>query len=346
MLLLLIQMHSFLEDSELSKKKYSSMHYSSFITSIMILLPKYSSKIIPQWIHPNHLTLIGQLLGIIAIALQISYKSDSIYNYPSEISIIVGVLGILSWWCDEVDGYWAVKTNRTSLLGEIYDHSLDFIIDILYGFYTLYYLADERIVLIIVILASKMIIFLFLCNQRINGVFALHPHLILDNLFICCIWLIFGLFGDKININMVTGVYIIFKIYCGYLTNAMVLFINVIRTQLIIDVIFILSIHIFWIVMYLLDTLPQSMSLWYLVMHITIATAQYELIFLVFKMCVIEGCLFYNISEVYLIILFSIVFIIPLFIPLNVVMVTNMVFFVYNLYHVRRILIKKESLKV
>jgi hypothetical protein len=339
-------MFDFLYDNYRGKKVYilkqlTSSQLWTMIHNFAILIAKNN---LPKWVVPNHLTIIGQLLGIISIILAIQYETSS-----PKMSLIIGFISILSWWCDEVDGFWAMTTNRTSFLGQIYDHGIDFTVDTLFIFVTTRHCFGDTGALIL-FLSCQMGAYLIVANEYLCGIFEHDPHA--DFVLISCIvyWVLFGII-PSIMTTLSSHVIFIFAwiillSLAGYHTQLVKKSIRVIYSTLVADFIILLSIYIFWFSMYFYNILPNHFTNSILVVHVAISAGTYILLFVACKIAQVPKSLFSHLSWKILCIFLSLSCFLPYFIPyykIQIVIIYDILSFMFVLYHCRLALIQIDT---
>jgi cytidyltransferase-like protein len=99
-----------------SKYKYNSED-NTFFTLLYKPLWINMQKLIPTYIHPNIITL----LGLFSIVVGYFFKNNTYGNYFLALSIFL----YLNF--DSVDGIHARKIKQTSIIGEYFDHLIDLI---------------------------------------------------------------------------------------------------------------------------------------------------------------------------------------------------------------------------
>lgn len=77
-------------------------------------------SIIPRWVHPNHLSVLGICCSISAVVA--AFYATQGHRW---LFLVVGFLVVAQQTFDNVDGPLARKTNRASAVGELLDHGFD-----------------------------------------------------------------------------------------------------------------------------------------------------------------------------------------------------------------------------
>uniref|UniRef100_A0A5F8GLM0 Cholinephosphotransferase 1 n=1 Tax=Monodelphis domestica TaxID=13616 RepID=A0A5F8GLM0_MONDO len=108
----------------LEEHRYSSEGSSLFEP---VLQPFWSwlVELVPLWLAPNAITLLGLLLNLLSSLLLVFYCPTVLEEAPSWVFLICG-LGLFSYQSlDAIDGKHARRTNTSSPLGELFDHGCD-----------------------------------------------------------------------------------------------------------------------------------------------------------------------------------------------------------------------------
>lgn len=109
----------------LKKYKYSGMDLS--LTSKYLFQPFWSRFVLlfPLNIAPNTITLMGFAFILVSCAISYLYSPQLTTPSPRWIYLLHGIFLFLYQTFDAVDGKQARRTNSSSPLGEIFDHSCD-----------------------------------------------------------------------------------------------------------------------------------------------------------------------------------------------------------------------------
>lgn len=114
-------------------ENYINYKYDSedncFLTKYYRIIWNNISNIIPKYIHPNIITLMGLFIIIFG------YYLANVFNNYSNIFMSLAIIGYTL--TDGIDGIHARKTNQTSIIGEYMDHLIDLIV---YGIISSYIL--------------------------------------------------------------------------------------------------------------------------------------------------------------------------------------------------------------
>jgi phosphatidylglycerophosphate synthase len=78
------------------------------------------ARVLPERLHPNVITIAGQLCALGAAVLAYSGACGLLLAYPASAALHFAYLA-----ADNVDGMHARRTGRVSLAGEVLDHGLD-----------------------------------------------------------------------------------------------------------------------------------------------------------------------------------------------------------------------------
>ncbi|XP_076320011.1 ethanolaminephosphotransferase 1-like isoform X1 [Tachypleus tridentatus] len=114
--------------------KYCSVDTSPISNYVMHPFWNSVVKLVPPWIAPNLLTLVGFLLTVTNALLLAFYdysfcaSSDDYPSYPpipSWVWIVCAVNHFLAHTLDGIDGKHARRTNSSGPLGELMDHGMD-----------------------------------------------------------------------------------------------------------------------------------------------------------------------------------------------------------------------------
>jgi phosphatidylglycerophosphate synthase len=114
------------------------------IDNILYHIVPYISDFCGSRTHPNTITLISTIIGLVAVY----------FLYHRKNIIVFTLLYILYYILDIVDGYHARKFNKCSIVGDYFDHIRDTIIIGLVLFITLkrlYKNKDYNIIILVVI---------------------------------------------------------------------------------------------------------------------------------------------------------------------------------------------------
>jgi ethanolaminephosphotransferase len=105
--------------------KYSSVDLSP--TSKYILGPWWNAfvNVLPRWLAPNMVTLLGFMCILGNIALLVIFMPDLVGPGPSWLYFSFAFGLFMYQTMDNVDGKQARRTNTSSGLGELFDHGID-----------------------------------------------------------------------------------------------------------------------------------------------------------------------------------------------------------------------------
>lgn len=87
----------------------------------------FTVKLIPKWVAPNLLTVLGLLFPILQFIILLSYDWTLSKPLPSWVYVLQA---FSLWWyqtIDAIDGKQARRTDNCSPLGQFLDHNLDMI---------------------------------------------------------------------------------------------------------------------------------------------------------------------------------------------------------------------------
>ena len=96
-------------------------------TSICLLTVQWNAavKLLPMWLAPNMVTLIGFFFILANVALLVVYIPDLVGPGPSWIYYSFGFGLFMYQTMDNLDGKQARRTGTSSGLGELFDHGID-----------------------------------------------------------------------------------------------------------------------------------------------------------------------------------------------------------------------------
>jgi phosphatidylglycerophosphate synthase len=129
--------------------KYVAPIENYYYKYVMSPLCNKAVEYVPQWVHPNVLTLIGLLCSSLSMLL--------VVNDLKFFGVFAGLFWLLYDLFDNMDGKHARRTNKSSLLGELLDHICDsysavfafiitnHILRVPFGFQTLWFLTVTAI---------------------------------------------------------------------------------------------------------------------------------------------------------------------------------------------------------
>eukprot|EP00062_Callorhinchus_milii_P010595 gi/632955652/ref/XP_007893568.1/ PREDICTED: cholinephosphotransferase 1 [Callorhinchus milii] len=81
--------------------------------------------LLPPWVAPNTITILGLLNNIASTALLVTYCPTATEQAPWWVYLLCGVGLFIYQSLDAVDGKQARRTNSSSPLGELFDHGCD-----------------------------------------------------------------------------------------------------------------------------------------------------------------------------------------------------------------------------
>eukprot|EP00761_Pharyngomonas_kirbyi_P010239 gb/GECH01010258.1/.p1 GENE.gb/GECH01010258.1/~~gb/GECH01010258.1/.p1 ORF type:complete len:405 (+),score=42.80 gb/GECH01010258.1/:1-1215(+) len=124
--------HSYAYINENGQEALLNYSYSGSDSSVLsaLLQPywRYCVQLLPLWMAPNLVTLIGFLVMFSSFLLVLFYiNADSLENttVPSWVFIWAAVSVFFYQTMDAIDGKQARRTNSSTALGELFDHGLD-----------------------------------------------------------------------------------------------------------------------------------------------------------------------------------------------------------------------------
>lgn len=95
--------------------QYVLRHYWNWVTA----------NLVPIWIAPNLITLLGTLCMFCSYCLAIFFSPDFVDSVPRVLYFVFAVLLWAYSTLDNVDGKQARRTQSSSPLGELFDHGCD-----------------------------------------------------------------------------------------------------------------------------------------------------------------------------------------------------------------------------
>jgi phosphatidylglycerophosphate synthase len=298
--------------------------------------------ILPLWFQANFITLIGQMLGIASSFLCITYYED--IKSSSNIALLIGILALISWWCDEVDGYWARKTKTSSLLGQMYDHGLDYTFDLVFFYCTLIQIIGNTPALIILI-TSQIGTFLITGIEHINSTFECDSDAFFFSIGCILTWILYGLFPtimfSKTAKILTIIIHIILLANAGRGVQLISKFKTILKYPIKKDLFLLLTTYSIWFLIYLFNLEPNYFKDYTLVLHMGMSCGSYILLFLSFKIWNGKNALLDEISLLMRIMYFILWFILPYFLnSIHVLFLFDFMGFLYIFINVRSALVK------
>ena len=86
---------------------------------------KQSAKMLPLWMAPNLVTLVGFSVLSTLLVLTFMYDHQLEGKSPSWVYFVFSVAVIMCQTLDAMDGKQARRTNSSSPLGQLFDHGCD-----------------------------------------------------------------------------------------------------------------------------------------------------------------------------------------------------------------------------
>ncbi|KAK9237402.1 CDP-alcohol phosphatidyltransferase-domain-containing protein [Lipomyces kononenkoae] len=111
--------------SHLKSYKYSSVDKSYISNYILRHYWNYCASLMPLWLAPNVITLIGLIFIYINVLCILIYVPDLVGPGPSWLYFSFGAGLWLYSTMDNIDGKQARRTGSSSPLGELFDHGID-----------------------------------------------------------------------------------------------------------------------------------------------------------------------------------------------------------------------------
>ncbi|CAK7263032.1 hypothetical protein SEPCBS57363_000361 [Sporothrix epigloea] len=109
----------------LKSYKYSSVDKSPLSHYVLNPYWNASVKLLPMWLAPNMVTLIGFFFILINVALLVIFMPDLVGPGPSWLYFSFGLGLFMYQTMDNLDGKQARRTGTSSGLGELFDHGID-----------------------------------------------------------------------------------------------------------------------------------------------------------------------------------------------------------------------------
>eukprot|EP00921_Rhytidocystis_pertsovi_P015281 GHVQ01024358.1.p1 GENE.GHVQ01024358.1~~GHVQ01024358.1.p1 ORF type:complete len:400 (-),score=14.32 GHVQ01024358.1:289-1488(-) len=109
---------------ELKNYEYSSAGYT-VTDRLLNYWWEAAVKLVPIWVAPNVLTLIGFFCAIFSFILLLRYSPTLTESGPSWIYVVIALLMFLYQTFDAIDGKQARRTGTSSPLGQLFDHGCD-----------------------------------------------------------------------------------------------------------------------------------------------------------------------------------------------------------------------------
>ncbi|KAK9493863.1 CDP-alcohol phosphatidyltransferase-domain-containing protein [Lipomyces doorenjongii] len=111
--------------SHLKSYKYSSVDKSFISNYILRHYWNYCAQLMPLWLAPNVITLIGLIFIYVNILCIVVYVPDLVGPGPSWLYFSFAAGLWMYSTMDNIDGKQARRTGSSSPLGELFDHGID-----------------------------------------------------------------------------------------------------------------------------------------------------------------------------------------------------------------------------
>eukprot|EP01134_Creolimax_fragrantissima_P002479 CFRG2479T1 len=118
------------EIKNLKNHRYSSTD-GSLLSKVMNPWWSFAVTLIPTWVAPNILTLIGLLSTLLSTCVLLFYCPGMDGEAPRWVYVLMAVCIFMYQTMDALDGKQAKRTNTGSVMGELLDHGCDSVSTIL-----------------------------------------------------------------------------------------------------------------------------------------------------------------------------------------------------------------------
>lgn len=115
------------KEQQIALQQYEYRGEDRSITYRYILAPFYSRivELVPLWVAPNTLTLVGFLFPTFAHLLLLYYAPTLEHDAPRAVYFFSAVSMLIYMILDNLDGKQARRTKSSSPLGHLFDHGCD-----------------------------------------------------------------------------------------------------------------------------------------------------------------------------------------------------------------------------
>jgi len=108
----------------LEKHKYSSSG-TSLVEPIFQVYWRWLVELVPRWVAPNTITIVGLIINIVTSLLLMVYCPSATEVSPRWVYLLNAIGLFVYQSLDAIDGKQARRTGSASPLGELFDHGCD-----------------------------------------------------------------------------------------------------------------------------------------------------------------------------------------------------------------------------
>lgn len=114
------------ERSQLHSYRYTGGDSSPIYQYILSPIAKYCVRsFVPLWLAPNVVTALGLAASIVAVACTLCFNPNLDNDGPNWLHFLTGLCILSYQTLDNMDGVQARRTNSSSPLGMLFDHTCD-----------------------------------------------------------------------------------------------------------------------------------------------------------------------------------------------------------------------------
>ena len=117
---------------ELKKHQYSCVN-KSILDPIFQIWWNYAVTLVPMWVAPNLITIIGLVLNLIATLILIYLCPSAKEDVSGLIPLMVAMTIFIYQTLDAIDGKQARRTGSSNALGELFDHGCDSLTNLVFS---------------------------------------------------------------------------------------------------------------------------------------------------------------------------------------------------------------------
>ena len=103
------------KDEKIKKEEVKKIVPSKLENAFYPIVYNTFGKLVPEWMSPNQMTLLGALGGLFGIICAFLAKINSLFLIGTIVGLIMHII------CDDLDGYIARKKNMASEAGAFFD---------------------------------------------------------------------------------------------------------------------------------------------------------------------------------------------------------------------------------
>jgi len=113
------------EIANLKNYKYRGSDNSLLYHYLLSPLAQAIADVMPDWVAPNVITLVGLLFSLLSFSLTLSFNPSFGSDAPRWLSLVAAFCLFMYQTLDNVDGKQARRTKTSSPLGMLFDHGCD-----------------------------------------------------------------------------------------------------------------------------------------------------------------------------------------------------------------------------